>query len=270
MARLTSALAIVLALLFAGCGSSGSESGGAEGVKSAYENLERQLINGDAVACENMTGDYKNKLAASVQMFEADCPGVVKEVQRGFREEPELRTTKLAGATVNGNRATLIAHSKYRGRDVRTRVYFVRGEDGSWLLDRDEELDEVAPSAPLAAYRAYTAAFSKGDGAAACALSTARGQELITRSVPRSHGGGDCAGAVPFLAPAARALPKADVVGGDEQPAEASLYTLQSNGSGTWVFRVVVMKNEGGKWLFDFSRDLGTAPPRSIERGPVA
>jgi hypothetical protein len=30
------------------------------------------------------------------------------------------------------------------------------------------------------------------------------------------------------------------------------------------------MKNERGKWLFDYSRDVGTAPPKSLAGGPVA
>lgn len=266
MARLAVLLGIACALAIAGCGS----DSGPDGVQSAYENLEKQLIAGDADACNGMSGDYQNKLAASVQMFEADCPGVVKEVSRGFKDDPDLKTIRIEDVTVKGETATLVAVSKYNGKDVRTRAAFKRNDDGKWILDTDHELDEVGPSAPLSAYRAYTNAFNKGDGKAACALSTTRGQDLIIQSVPESHGGGTCAGAVPYIAKSTRQLPNADVVGGEDQGGETSLYTLQSNGNGSWIFRIVVMKNENGKWLFDYSRDLGTAPRKSLEGGPVA
>jgi hypothetical protein len=270
MVRTASVLAVSCALALAGCGSSASEANDPASVKSTYESIEQLLVKGDGAACDKLTSDYRNKLAASVQMFQADCPGVVKEVGRGLKEDPDLRTTRITDVKVAGDTASLVAHSKYNGRDVRTKVFFKRATSGGWLLTRDQELDEVAPSAPLAAYRAYAKAFNEGDGAAVCALSTEGGQDLIIQSVPRSHGGGTCKGAVPYLAAAIRGFPDADVVGGDQQPSEATIYTLQSSGSGSWIYRIVVMKKEDGKWHFDYSKDLGVAPPKSLKGGPVA
>lgn len=270
MARLAYLLAVAGVLALSGCGSADSGSGAATDVKDAYSNLEQQLTKGDAAACEKMTADYRNKLAASVQLFSAECPEVVQEVGKGLRADRDLRTRSIDGVTVKGKNATLIAHSKYGGKEVRTKVFLARDSDGTWLIDRDHELDDVAPSAPLTAYRAYAAAFSKGDGKKACELSTERGQALIIQTLPKSHGGGTCVGAVPYLSAAARRLPPADVVGGDEQLSESDLYTLQTDGNGTWIFRVVVMKQENGKWLFDHSTDLGVSPTRSVKAGPVA
>lgn len=262
-----SLLALVCAVAIAGCGS--SDVSRPAGPKSVYLSLEKQLVKGDAVACESMTTEYKNKLAASVQLFSADCPAVVKEVGKGLREDPELRTRSIDDIEVRGNNATLIAHSTYRGADVRTKVSFRRSPGGAWLVDRDHELDDVAPSAPLTAYREYATAFSKGDGPEACALSTTRGKSLIAKALPQSHGDGSCEGAVPFLAVTASKLPEADVVGGEQKGDTATLFTLQSNGSGSWAFREVVMKREDGKWLFDHSRDLGIAPAQKAPSGPV-
>jgi hypothetical protein len=216
-----------------------------------------------------MTNNYKNKLAASVQLFSAQCPAVVKEVGKGLRADPELRTKSIDQVKVKGNTATLIAHSTYRGADVRTRVNLERLPGGEWKIDRDHELDEVAPSAPLTAFRAYTSAFSKGNGSKACALSTKDGQDLITKVLPQNHGGGTCAGAVPYLAVEASKLQEPDVVGGEQKGDTATLYTLQPSGEGSWVFREVVMKRQGGKWLFDHSVDLGVAPPPRAPSSPV-
>ncbi|MGK2878921.1 MAG: hypothetical protein ACSLFF_10185 [Solirubrobacterales bacterium] len=53
------------------------------------------------------------------------------------------------------------------------------------------------------------------------------------------------------------------------QAGEASIHTLQSGGSGGWLFRIVVMKREGDDWRFDYSRDLGKAPAVEAPRSPV-
>jgi hypothetical protein len=257
-----------VALSIAGCGSAGREAGVAPDV--AYRQLEGQLVKGDPAACDSMTAEFRNKLAASVQLFSADCPAVVKEVGKGFREDPELRTKSIDKVRVSKGAATLIAHSTYRGVDVRTKVEMKRDPGGEWVVDRDHELDDVAPSAPLTAYREYSRAFNEGDGPKACRLSTARGQQLIAQSIPNSHGGGKCAGAVPFLAVAASKLPAADVVGGEQNGDTGTLYTLQSNGAGAWVFREVVLKLVAGAWRFDHSTDLGVAPPPRAPGGPVA
>lgn len=255
------------ALSLVGCGS----SEGPADPKSAYLELEAQLTKGDPVACESMTSDYKNKLAASVQLFASDCPAVVKEVGEGLREDPDLRTKSIDKVTVKGDNASLIAHSTYLGADVRTKVDLKRrSADGHWMVARDQQLDDVAPSAPLAAYRNYTRAFSKGDGAKACALTTTRGQDLVAQTLPESHSGGSCEGAVPFLAVAASKLPQADVVGGEMNGNTAMLYTLQSNGSGGWAFREVTMRRNGDDWLFDRSLDLGMASAHKMPGGPIA
>lgn len=258
-------------MTLAGCGSSVDDAdSGSNSPKSAYLELERQLTKGDSVACDSMTSEFKNKLAASVQLFASDCPAVVKEVGEGLREDTDLRTKSIDKVRVNGNKATLIAHSTYGGADVRTKVSLRRrSADGPWLIASDQQLDDVAPSAPLTAYREYTDAFSEGDGEKACALSTSRGQGLIAKTLPESHSGGSCEGAVPFLAVAASKLPQADVVGGDTNGNSATLYTLQSNGTGGWSFREVEMKREGGSWRFDRSLDLGLAPARKTQGGPV-
>ncbi|MBI2692038.1 MAG: hypothetical protein HYX29_08870 [Solirubrobacterales bacterium] len=218
-----------------------------------------------------MSSDFKNKLAASVQLFGSDCPAVVKEVGEGFRADPDLRTKSIDKVKVKGNNATLIAHSTYLGADVRTKVSLERrAADEAWMLAGDQQLDDVAPSAPLTAYRDYSSALSDGDGTRVCALSTAAGKALIGKMLPESHSGGTCEGAVPFLAVAASKLPRTDIVGGEAKGETATLYGLQSDGSGGWVFREFVMKREGGKWLFDRSLDLGVAPARKMPGGPVA
>ncbi|MGH2960490.1 MAG: hypothetical protein ACRDKE_12850, partial [Solirubrobacterales bacterium] len=145
-------------LALAGCGSPSSGDDEAD-VKLAYKNLEQRLLKGDKAACAMMTGDYKNKLAASVQLFAAECPEVVKEVGKALRGDKELQTKSIDHVRVNGNRATTIAHSTYRGNDVRTKVNLKRDEDGNWIISGDRQLDEVAPSAPLTAYRDYERAF---------------------------------------------------------------------------------------------------------------
>jgi hypothetical protein len=260
------AVLVLFALTLVGCGSSEDSPD----PKSAYVELEGQLAKGDPAACDSMTSDFKNKLAASVQLFASDCPAVVKEVGEGLREDPDLRTKSIDKVTVKGDNATLIAHSTYRGADVRAKVYLKRrSADEPWMVARDQQLDDVAPSAPLTAYRSYTRAFSEGDGTKACALATIRGQDLIAQTLPKSHSGGSCAGAVPFLAVAASKLPHADVVGGELNGNTAMLYTLQSNGSGGWVFREVTMRRVGDAWLYDRSLDLGLAPPRTTPGGPV-
>lgn len=261
----------VVLLLFAvslvGCGASESASD----PKSAYLKLEGQLAKGDPVACNSMTSDYKNKLAAAVQLFASDCPAVVKEVGEGLREDSDLRTKSIDKVTVKGDNATLIAHSTYDGADVRTRVNLKRrSASGPWMVARDQQLDDVAPSAPLTAYRSYTRAFSEGDGGKACALTTSRGQALIAQTLPESHSGGSCEGAVPFLAVAASKLPRPDVIGGEMNGNTAMLYALQSSGSGGWAFREVTMRRHGEKWLFERSLDLGLAPAGSSQGGPVA
>lgn len=266
------AVFVAIALTLAGCGSSGDDvESGASNPKSAYVQLEDQLVKGDSTACDAMTSDYQNKLAASVQLFASDCPTVVKEVGEGLREDPDLRTKSIDKVTVKGAKATLIAHSTYDGTDVRTKVYLRRrSASGPWLVTGDQQLDDVAPSAPLTAYRNYTRAFSEGDGTKACALATARGQDLIAQTLPESHSGGSCEGAVPFLAVAASKVPQADVVGGEMEGISATLYTLQSNGSGGWSFREVVMRRQAERWLFDRSLDLGTAAaPKTTPGGPV-
>lgn len=260
------AVLVLFAVSLVGCG----ESESSPDPKSAYLKLEGQLAKGDAVACKSMTSDFKNKLAASVQLFGSDCPAVVKEVGEGLREDPDLRTKSIDKVTVRGDNATLIAHSTYAGADVRTKVNLKRrSADGPWMVARDQQLDDVAPSAPLTAYRNYTRAFSEGDGSKACALATSRGQDLIAQTLPESHSGGSCEGAVPFLAVAASKLPQPDVVGGEINGNTATLYTLQSNGSGGWAFREVTMRRQGGAWLFDRSLDLGMAPARKAPGGPV-
>lgn len=260
-------LILVCALAIAGCGS--ADEGEAGSPSAAYLTLEKKLVKGDATACQAMTSEFKNKLAASVQLFSADCPAVVKAVGKGLREDPDLRTRSIDQVKARGSSATLVAHSTYRGADVRTRVTLQKNAAGDWIVDKDHQLDDVAPSAPLTAYRAYTRAFSQGDGPKACGLSTVRGQKLIAAALPENHGGGTCEGAVPFLAVAASKLPEADVVGGEQQDDSGTLYTLQSNGSGSWVFREVVMKREAGKWFFDHSADLGIAPPPRAPSSPV-
>lgn len=260
------AVLVLFALTLVGCGSSES----LPDPKSAYLELESQLAKGDSVACDSMTSDFKNKLAASVQLFASDCPAVVKEVGEGLREDPDLRTKSIDTVKVKGDNATLIAHSTYDGADVRTKVSLKRrSASGPWLVAGDQQLDDVAPSAPLTAYRNYTRAFSEGDGTKVCALSTSRGQDLIAQTLPESHSGGSCEGAVPFLAVAASKVPQADVVGGEMNGNTAMLYTLQSIGSGGWSFREVTMRRASGEWLFDRSLDLGLAPARKAPGGPV-
>lgn len=218
-----------------------------------------------------MTSDFKNKLAASVQLFASDCPAVVKEVGEGLRADPDLRTKSIDKVKVNGNNATLIAHSTYLGADVRTGVDLKRrAADEPWMVAGDQQLDDVAPSEPLTAYREYSSALSEGDGTRVCALSTKAAQELIGKTLPESHSGGTCEGAVPFLAVAVGKLPRADIVGGETKGQTATLYALQSNGIGGWVFREIAIKREGGKWLFDRAADLGVAPARKTPGGPVA
>jgi hypothetical protein len=196
---------------------------------------------------------------------------VVKEVGEGLRADPDLRTKSIEIVEVKGNNATLIAHSTYQGTDVRTKVNLRRrAADGAWMVSGDQQLDDLAPSAPLTAYRGYSKALSEGDGSRVCAMSTAAGKELIGKTLPKSHSGGTCEGAVPFLAVAASKLPRADIVGGETEGETATLYALQSNGGGGWVFREIIVKREGGKWLFDRSQDLGVAPARKAPGGPVA
>lgn len=260
------AVLLLFALSLVGCGSSES----APDPKSAYLELEGQLAKGDPAACDSMTSDYKNKLAASVQLFASDCPEVVKKVGEGLRSDPDLRTKSIDKVKVRGDDATLVAHSTYLGADVRTKVEFKRrSTSGPWMVAGDRQLDDVAPSAPLTAYRNYTRAFGAGDGTKACALTTSRGQALIGRALPESHSGGSCAGAIPFLAVATSKLPPPDVLGGETSGNTTALYALQSNGRGGWSFRRVTMRREGGKWLFDRSLDLGTAPARRTAAGPV-
>jgi hypothetical protein len=231
--------------------------------------LEKSVIKGDAAACDQMTGGYKNKLAASTGLFDGECPAVIKAVGKRLRAEPEFQTKSIDQVKVNGNKATIITHSTYRGRDARTRVSMRRSPGGDWIVDGDRELDALAPNASLNAYRVYTKAFLDGNGAKACTLSTRRGQSLIAQSVPSSHGGGSCKGAVPFLAAAEHSSPRAEVVGGEQGNHTGTIYTLQTDGSGEWTSRDVVMRLVKGKWLFDYSRTLGTAPAKKAPSSAV-
>lgn len=259
-----SALALVCAMAFlTGCGSSEADP------QSAYLNLEKKLIAGDPAACELMSSDYQNKLAASAEKFSADCPEVVKKVQAGFREDPDLKTKSIGKVNVRGDKATLIASSTYDGKDVRTEAFLKRKADGNWILDKDRILDPAAPEAPVAAFLDYTKALRTANGERVCALSTARGKELLTNVLPESHGNGACEGAVPFLAVAASKQPEPDVIGGDVKGDDAALYVLQSDGNGVWVLRVVGLAREDGKWLFDQSRDIGRAPAPRAPSSPV-
>lgn len=256
------------ALLLAGCGSDAPESQGS-GPKLAYQDLEKELLRGDPAACRRMTSDYGNKLAASVQLFAADCPEVVRQIKKGLASDPDLRTTMIDQVRVEGARATLVAHSIYEGKDVRNRVSLILSADGMWKIDKDVQLDDVAPTAPLAAYREYSTALRRGDGTRACALSTERGRSQTAQAFLQRKGGRSCASAVPFLAESAKKLPRPDVVGGEEQLDQAGLYALQSDGDGGWSFRIVVMQREAGKWLFDHSRDAGRASSAARPSSPV-
>lgn len=260
-------LILACALTVAGCGS--ADEGDSGSPKDAYLGIEKQLVKGDASACESMATGYKNKLAASVQLFTADCSAVVKAVGKGLRDDPDLRTTSIDQVKVNGLTATLVAHSTYEGADVRSKVTMQKNSAGAWIIDGDQQLDDVAPSAPLSAYRDYSKAFRQGDGTRVCALSTERGKTLLSKGLPESHGGGSCAGAVPFLAVAASKLPQADVIGGGASGDSATLLTLQAAGAASWAFREVVMKRENGKWLFDHAVDIGIAPAPRAPSSPV-
>jgi hypothetical protein len=260
-------LIAVCALAITGCGETSDES--EAGPKSAYLNLEKKLVAGDSSACSMMSSDYKNKLAASVQLFAADCPEVVKDVQKGFKEDPDLRTKSIDQVRVKGDTATFIARSTYDGQDVRTKVYLKRGPEDAWILDKDAILDAAGPPGPLIAFREYSYALRKADGERVCALSTARGKELMARVVPESHGSGQCEGAVPFVAVAASKQPRPEVIGGDEESETAQLYALQSDGDGIWAFQVIGMEREDGQWLFDYSRELGRAPAPRAPSSPV-
>ena len=115
------------------------------------------------------------------------------------------------------------------------------------MIDQDQQLDEVAPSAPLTAYRAYAKAFSSGDGAS--------GLRAFNRTRPLTHHRGAPAesrrrvmrrGCAISGARLLRTLPPADVVGGEAQSPEASLYIAPvRRRADRWIFRIVVMKREG-------------------------
>jgi hypothetical protein len=254
-------------LVVSGCGSSDEPSG--SGPDTAYKNIEKAIVKGDVDACDKLTGVYKNKLAASTQLCESDCPAVVKAVGKRLRDDPSFQTKSIDQIKIKGDKATIVTHSTYKGRDVRTQVSMRRSAGGEWIISGDRELDEIAPAGPLAAYHRYMKEFRVGHGTEACALATKRGQRLMANTVPQSHGGGSCAGAVPFLAAATEGSPPAEVIGGTEKGDTATIYTLQSNNNGSWVSRDALMQRVDGKWLFDYAQDLGTAPAKRTQGGAV-
>lgn len=155
------AAALLLAAVFAvGCGdeqratAQWTKGVKAANAKDAYQQISRAWKENNAkVACDVMTPSYEHKMAAQLQVFDADCLTVVLEIHKqvaGDDAIKDLSVQEVKGPTKGGS---VLVRSQLDDGVVRTRFDFEEN-DGLWSLVGDRSLDSTGPQEPVKAYRA--------------------------------------------------------------------------------------------------------------------
>jgi hypothetical protein len=139
--------ALVLACLFVGCGD--SEPAGPKTPVEAYKQLFAAWKNHDVkTACALMSTSYQHKLAAELEDYSADCPGLITEIHKQMVGKDAIKQLSVEA----GDENMVLARMKLTDGIVRTRFEFQR-RDGKWVVADDFSLDATGPQAPVEDYR---------------------------------------------------------------------------------------------------------------------
>lgn len=147
------AAALLAACALAGCGDEPApqQSGiAASNATEAYKKIHAAWKRDDArSACAAMSTEYRHKLQAILQVFDAGCPMVVTEIHKRVSDTTANRDLSIEAIDSD----SVLVRTKLSDDVVRTRFDFTQ-RDGQWVLTNDQTLDATGPTAPVAAYKA--------------------------------------------------------------------------------------------------------------------